>query len=452
MRSWPDKNLILGSKNLILGSVLSAAAYGLLAYFTPRTQFYQLLLLFGLAFTGYLLLLRSRPALLTGLLLALGFRLLFLAATPQLSDDYFRFFWDGTLVVQGESPYLYLPADLVAGKQAVIPGLSQALFSHLNSPYYYSVYPPLCQAVFGLARWLAGDSLLLANLVMRLLLLAAEAGTVLLLVRALKFWQQPVQRAWLYAFNPLVIVELTGNLHFEALMIFFLTASLYWLWQGRRQLSALALGLSIGVKLLPLMFLPFFWAYLGWKRFLGYASLVALVLVVLFLPFLSPELIRHLFNSLNLYFQKFEFNASWYYLLRWLGFRLVGYYLISLIGPLLSLVTAAIISYLAWRQPKAGLHLPGNLLLALSVYLFLATVVHPWYVTTLVMLACLAPWRYPLVWSALAVLSYAAYQTEAYRENLWLVATEYLLVYGTLLVEIVNRYSLLVTGKPMSKP
>jgi alpha-1,6-mannosyltransferase len=282
---------------------------------------------------------------------------------------------------------------------------------------------------------------------MRLLLLAAEAGTVLLLVQILKSWNKPLQRAWLYAFNPLVIVELTGNLHFEALMIFFLAGSLYCLWQGRPQLSAIALGLSIGVKLLPLMFLPFLLAHLGWKRFMWYGSLVALVLVLLFLPFLSPTLVRHFFNSLNLYFQKFEFNASWYYLLRWMGFRLVGYNLISLLGPLLSLTTAAFIGLLAYRQPKESRDLPGHFLLALSAYLFLATVVHPWYVATLVMLACLGPWRYPLVWSALAVLSYAAYQTEVYRENLWLISLEYLLVYGTLWMDISRQRKSLIVDR-----
>jgi alpha-1,6-mannosyltransferase len=423
-------------KQLILGSAMSFVAYGLLAYFTPRTQFYQVLLLFGLAITGYFLLLRSNPGLLPGLLLALAFRLVFLTSLPQLSDDYFRFLWDGALVVQGENPFLYLPASLIAEGDAAMPGINQTLFSHLNSPAYYSVYPPVCQAIFGLARLVAGDSYLLACLVMRLFLLAAEAGTVLLLVQLLKAQHRPVQRVWLYAFNPLVIVELTGNLHFEALMIFFLAGSLYWVWKGRVQLSALALGLSIGVKLLPLMFLPFFLAFLGWKRFLPYGSVVVLVLVILFLPFLSEDLIRHLLNSLGLYFQKFEFNASGYYLLRWLGYGLAGYNLISLIGPLLSLATVACIGYLAWRRGKDGRHLPENFLLALSVYLFLATVVHPWYVTTLVMLACLAPWRYALVWSGAAVLSYAAYQTETYRENLWLVSLEYLLVYGTLLVEV----------------
>jgi alpha-1,6-mannosyltransferase len=421
----------------IAGLAMSATAYCLLAYATPRTAFVQLLVLFGLAFTGYLLLLRAKPGQSQGLWWALGLRLLFLPALPQLSDDYFRFLWDGALVVQGENPYLSLPSALLAENR--LPGLSPALFDQLNSPDYYSVYPPVCQAIFGFASLLAQDSLLVGCLVMRLLLLAAEAGTLFLLVMLLKAWHKPIQLAWWYAFNPLVIVELTGNLHFEALMIFFLLASLYWLWQGRRHLSALALGLSIGVKLLPLMLLPLLLAYLGWKKFLVYGSLVLLVVVVLFLPFLSQELIRHFFNSLNLYFQKFEFNASWYYLFRWLGFRLAGYNLISLLGPLLSGVTVGWVCYLAYRQPKALRLLPVSFLLAFSIYLFFATVVHPWYITTLVMLACLADWRYPVVWSGLAILSYAAYQTQAYQENLWLVALEYLLVYGTLVGEIIAR-------------
>jgi alpha-1,6-mannosyltransferase len=429
MKAWPNKNLMAGG-------ILSAVAYCLLAYVTPRTQFYQLLLLFALAFSGYALILRSKPSLSQGMIWAVGLRLLFLPALPQLSDDYFRFLWDGALVVQGENPFLSLPSAFLTENHSDVPGISQALFSRLNSPDYYSVYPPACQAIFGLASLLGGGSYLIGCLVMRLFLVGAEAGTIYLLIKTLKAWNKPVQLAWLYAFNPLVIVELTGNLHFEALMIFFLLASLYWLWQGRLLLSALALGLSIGVKLLPLMLLPFLLAYLGWKKFLPYGSLVMLVVVILFLPFLSEELIRHFLNSLNLYFQKFEFNASWYYLFRWLGFQVAGYNLISLIGPLLSLVTVSCIFFLASRQSKDVRQLPGYFLLAFSVYLFLATVVHPWYVTSLVMLTCLSSWRYPVVWSGLAVLSYAAYQTEVYRENLWLIALEYLLVFATLLGEI----------------
>ena len=426
-------------KNFYGGGILSAVAYALLAYAGPREGFYQLLFLFGLAFSGYVLLLRARPGLRQGLALALGLRLLFLPALPQLSDDFYRFIWDGALVVAGENPYLALPSSLLAAGPA-IPGISQALFTNLNSPNYYSVYPPLCQAVFGLARLVAGDSWLLGCVLMRLVLLTAEGGTIWLLVKILKNWHLPASRAWLYAFNPLVIVELTGNLHFEALMIFFLVASLYLLLQGFRAWSAVALGLSIGVKLLPLMLLPLLLAYLGWKRFLLYGSLVAAVLVLLFLPFLSQELLAHFGTSINLYFQKFEFNASTYYLLRWLGYQITGYNMIAQIGPCLSLLTTGFIVYRAWLQPRSGGALVENMLLAFSVYLLLATVVHPWYLSTLVMLCCLSTWRYPLAWSALALLSYAAYQTPVYQENLWLIGLEYLLVFGVLALEIRERH------------
>lgn len=420
------------------GTLLSASAYTLLAYATPRDQFYQLLFLFGLAFAGYYLLLQARPGLKQGLLLALGLRLLFLAAQPALSDDYYRFLWDGALVAAGENPYLILPSALI-GAETEIPGISRQLFRLLNSPDYYSVYPPFCQAVFALARHLAGDSWLLACVLMRLVLLAAEGGTIWLLIRLLPSWNLPLSRAWLYAFNPLVIVELTGNLHFEALMVFFLLASLYLLWQGRRAWSALALGLSIGVKLLPLMLLPLLWAYLGWKKFLLYGCLVAGVLALQFLPFLSRELLAHIGSSLNLYFQKFEFNASVYYLLRWLGYQVQGYNMISQIGPFLSLLTIACIGYLAWRQNRPVQVLATNMLLAFTAYLLLATVVHPWYLSTLVMLCCLTPWRYPLVWSAGALLSYAAYQTTSYQENGWLIGLEYLLVFGFMCWELGGR-------------
>lgn len=420
------------------GALLSASAYSLLAYATPRDQFYQVLFLFSLAFAGYYLLLQARPGVGRGLLLALVLRLLFLPALPALSDDFYRFVWDGALVVAGENPYLSLPSALVEA-ETKIPGLSRQLFQHLNSPDYYSVYPPFCQAVFALARYLAGDSWLLACVGMRLVLLAAEGGSIWLLIRLLRSWNLPVSRAWWYAFNPLVIVELTGNLHFEALMVFFLTASLYLLWRGQQAWSAAALGLSIGVKLLPLMLLPLLWAYLGWKRFLWYGSLVAGVLALQFTPFLSRELLVHFGTSLNLYFQKFEFNASVYYLVRWLGYQVQGYNMISQIGPSLSVCTVAFIGYLAWKRNRSVQVLANSMLLAFTAYLALATVVHPWYVSTLVMLCCLGSCRYPLAWSAGALLSYAAYRTSSYQENLWLVGLEYLLVFGMMMWELRGR-------------
>jgi alpha-1,6-mannosyltransferase len=76
-----------------------------------------------------------------------------------------------------------------------------------------------------------------------------------------------------------------------------------------------------------------------------------------------------------------------------------------------------------------------KVLLTLTLYWLLSTTVHPWYITSLVAASVFTPFRYPLVWSGVIVLSYSAYQTTAYTENLWLTGLEYSLVVGMGLYE-----------------
>jgi alpha-1,6-mannosyltransferase len=73
---------------------------------------------------------------------------------------------------------------------------------------------------------------------------------------------------------------------------------------------------------------------------------------------------------------------------------------------------------------------------SLTVYLFLSTTIHPWYITTLVALTAMSHFRYAAVWSGLSLMSYAAYRTSSYTENLWLVALEYSMVSLWLLAEL----------------
>jgi hypothetical protein len=438
-----DKAKLIQCVLFCLGSVL---AYWLIGYRFIRTQSGEILLSFGVLFLIYGLIISQKWDELwvrRWLWIALGFRLLFLLGIPVLSDDYFRFIWDGRLLAAGYNPYLYLPSALINSSIASDAQLDRMLFEGMNSPYYFTVYPPLNQTMFGVAAWLAGRNTLGTVILLRSFIILAEAGIFWMMLHPVKtvspliHKKQGNQFALIYALNPLVIVELTGNLHFEAVTLFFVLLAVRWLnrpLQGDKyySASAVALGLGVAVKLLPLLFLPLFIKRLGIKKGLIYSAITGGVLLVLFLPFISLELFLNFAKSLDLYFQKFEFNASFYYLLREVGYWLTGYNIIQLLGPFLSLTTLISIIWIAFQR-RSFLE---KMLFSLTVYFLLATTIHPWYITALVAFGALTGRWYPLVWSALLPLTYVAYSSVPYCENLRIVALEYILVLGCLSYEI----------------
>ncbi|MBD2766826.1 hypothetical protein IC235_02840 [Hymenobacter sp. BT664] len=428
---------------------LSGAAYAGVAYATPRAQFGQLLGLLAVALLAYAWLLRSRLPWRWGLAAALGFRLLWLPALPALSDDVYRFHWDGLLVANGVNPFQFRPDEIIADgarasikdeqqRNRVLPRLQQ-LYRQLNSPHYYSVYPPVCQYIFGAAaRWFPDSDLGFAG-ALRAVLLAAEIGSAGLLLALLSASGAPLTRALRYLLHPLVIVELTGNLHFESVVLFFLLLAGWLLSRQRGAASALALGLGIATKLLPILALPLLLRRLNGRPLAAYLAITLGTLAVLFSPFLAVDLLTNLGRSLALYFRSFEFNASIYYVLRGLGYWLTGYNEIAILGPALALGSGLLGLVLASRERRPTLaSLPQTLLLLLTAYYALATTVHPWYLTLLIGLSVLSRFRYPAVWGGLAVLSYAAYRSSAYTENLWLVGIEYAVTAVVLSAEILR--------------
>ncbi|RZK52563.1 MAG: hypothetical protein EOO59_13540 [Hymenobacter sp.] len=260
----------------------------------------------------------------------------------------------------------------------------------------------------------------------RLVLLLADVGAAALLLWLLPLAGWPARRALAYLLHPLVVVEVMGNVHMEGVVVCLLLLTGALLVRRRTRLAAGALALAVATKLLPLLALPLLARQLGWRRFRWFLGVLAGSLAALFLPFLSWSLLLHIGLSLDLYFQRFEFNASVFYLLLALGKWLMGYDLVGTLGPLLGLCAAGLTLGLARRAGRPALaKLPHWLLLTLSGYFALATVVHPWYLVPLVALSCFSPLRYARVWAGMAVLSYAAYRTTAYTESGLLLALEY---------------------------
>ncbi len=426
--------------NFLFAFVLYIALIAL-GYLVEQADFWKMLPFYFVAFAVYAaLLLRPIPQRQLTFWVAFAILLRFaqLFHLPNLSDDVYRFIWDGRLWLNGINPFEQLPSYYIAEQQN-LKGINEELFSQLNSPDYYTIYPPIAQLNFFLACWIFPNSIWGSAFVMKLFLFAFECGSLFLIWGLLRHWKMPEKRVLIYGLNPLIILEITGNLHFEGAMIFFLLLAIWWLRQQKWELSALAFSLSIASKLLPLMFLPLLIKRLGWRKSSFYFLLLGAVLIGLFLPLLNAVFIQNFSDSLNLYFRKFEFNASIYYISRWLGFQLKGYNTISSLGPILASLTLLSIVTIAWLEKKASIQqLPSMMLWAISIYLTFTTTVHPWYVALPLVLCSFTDFRFPIVWSGMIFLTYINYNYALYQENFWVVALEYTVVMSFFLWEV-NR-------------
>ena len=441
-------SFLKNNKSTVVFISLSILFYGVFCYDLNRSDFIKLISLCGaLFFVSYKLIQINldRFWLLAGI--GILFRLIFLMAIPNLSQDFYRFIWDGRLALQSISPYLFTPESLLEGTKGVTVKQAQELYAgmgNLNGSHF-SNYPPINQLCFAIAALFAGKSILGSTIVMRVLIILADIG-ILYFGRKLllKLKLNPNQIFW-YFLNPFIIIELTGNLHFEGVMLFFLIASLYFLYQKKWVWSAVLLGISVSVKLIPLLLLPLYLKWFlnnfnkGFFKLFIFHFIVIGTAVLTFTPFLSAQFISNFSETISLWFQNFEFNASIYYIIRWIGFKLIGWNLIETVGkilPLMVILFLIIISF--FRNNKTLPELITALLIGISFYFLLSTTIHPWYIATPLLLSVFTKYRFPIVWSLLVMLSYSAYGFEGFSENLWLVALEYSVVIGFFIWESIK--------------
>ena len=429
--------------------------YFLFAYFLERSDFLKLLLLYsGLFYAAWKIIQHTKFNFWIWAFIGITARVLFLPAFPNLSQDFYRFIWDGRLLVLGINPYVFTPEQLTNGLlnakglssleaisnvKILIQGMGSLNASH------YSNYPPINQLCFALAALFAKKSILGSVIVLRIIIIGADLGILYFGKKLLERLNLPTKNIFWYFLNPFIIIELTGNLHFEGVMLFFVIWSLYMLDKKRWVLAAILLGISVSVKLLPLLFLPLFYKYLApeglfkkgfWKMKTFYWVTLATIAIA-FAPFASKTFIPNFSATIGLWFQNFEFNASVYYIIRWLGFQTVGWNIIATVGLILPMVVFICIVLLAiFRKYNTTQKLITGMLLAVSIYFLLATTVHPWYIATPVLLSVFTKYKFPLLWSFMICFSYAAYGANGFNENLLLVALEYSVVISVALWEI----------------
>ncbi|MFY0603791.1 MAG: mannosyltransferase [Flavobacteriaceae bacterium] len=467
--------MILSQKNQsILAIIISIVLYFIFAYDVDRTNFFHLSFVYFSLFIPFLYFIKKERLNFPFLVgIAILFRLVFLFAIPNLSQDFYRFIWDGRMIFEGLNPYISLPETFIRERSFPIPQAVDlyAGMGAMNGSHYTN-YPPVNQLCFLITALFSGKSILGAVIVLRLQIILADIGIIYFGKKILEKLNLPIHHIFLYALNPFIIIEMTGNLHFESVMLFFLMWSIYLLFQKKWLWAAVLLGISVSVKLIPLLFLPLFFQWFtkksviannvtqshldkeitsshtprndnmflkGFGKLFIFSAIVILTNVILFLPFLSSELISSYTNSVGLWFRNFEFNASIYYIAREVGYCFRGWNEIAIIGkvmPILTVLFLVIITF--FRKNKTPQQLLTALLFGLSFYYFTTTTMHPWYLATLLLLSVFTKYRFPLVWSIVMILSYQAYANNPWQENLWLLGIEYLIVYGFMIWEIIS--------------
>jgi hypothetical protein len=250
--------------------------------------------------------LRLSPAVILGVAFAL--RLMFVCSQPQLSDDIYRYLWDGSNLLHGINPYAAAPAA------SIPPPELQALHVRINHPQYVTIYPPAAQLLFAAGAATGGTVTGL-----KALLVLIDMGLCGLMLVLLKRLELPIWRAVLYAWNPLAVVEIAGSGHVDGAGMALLLGAFCLLLpkpgdggvKNTRLWHYLLAGVLLAcagmVKLFPLALAPLLYLlvpHTGRKHFaIGFSGALGL-LVLAFMPHLT-----NILGSLDAYARNWEFSG-----------------------------------------------------------------------------------------------------------------------------------------------
>ena len=237
---------------------------------------------------------------------ALIFRISVLWVTPGfLSDDFYRYIWDGLVQQAGINPYNYPPDAPELGFLR-----DGTIFPMINRKWALTLYPPGAQLFFRLMAWVCP-----ANLVaMKAVILLADALSIALLLLLLRHLGIHSSRVLLYAWHPLVIVELGISGHLDALMMPFVLLAFLCMMQHRPWPVGASLAAATLIKLYPAILFPVLYRKGDWRMPLGFFGLIGAG----YLLYLDAG--AHIIGYLPFYIAPDEFhNLSLRPILMWLA-------------------------------------------------------------------------------------------------------------------------------------
>lgn len=412
--------------------LVSIFVYFYVAYFLERSNFYTLFSSISVLFFGYFVMLKTNFFSSNQLLvITIVFNLIFVISIPNLSQDFYRFIWDGRMLLQGLNPYLYLPNSVLNTTAIAIENKAFLISKMGNlSASNYSNYPPINQFIFTAGAFLFPKSILGNVVFFKIIILVANLGIVYFGRKILIHLNKNPNLIYWFALNPLVIIELSGNLHFEGVMLCFFIIGMWFLIQNNNNLSAMFIAFSILTKLLPLLFLPLFIKYFSCKKLFTFYMVIAIVFLLFFIPFFSINSFQNYSKTIGLWFTNFEFNASFYNIIKYIGFQVKGYNCIQTIGKITPFIVILFVFFRSlFYKNNSKQTLFKSFFWVLIFYFLISTTIHPWYIVSILLLGIFTEIKFGKVWSYLVFLSYFAYSKLQFQENYLVLFIEYFLLF-----------------------
>jgi len=287
-----------------------------------------------------------------GLVLAALWHLPFLLMAPGLDDDVHRYVWDGRVQRLGYNPYIVVPSD------PALSGLHTPETRTLNNPEVPSPYPAGAQLFFRVVTAIH-ESIF----AFKIAFVVCDFAIVLLLLNLLRRSGQGEHWVLAYAWCPLLATNVAGSGHIDIVGVLLLLVSAAALVRRWRALAALAFGLAVSVKLLPIVLLPLYWRRVRMRD----AALAAIVVGLLYVPFLNHGRIP--IGSLGTYVQRFRFNDPVFATLERVAAPPVVVGLAVLVGFLTAI----------WMRRKYAEASSDAFAWPMAASLLCAPVVYPWY-------------------------------------------------------------------------
>lgn len=323
-------------------------------------------------------------------LAAIAFRLTAWPIAPALSDDVYRYRWEGKLQAHGGNPYQVRPADPAAAE------IRDEVFSRVPLKDFKAGYGPLVEQLevwtYRLTeRFWPGDA---QRQVFWFKLPAAigDLGIILALAALLSACGLPVARIIVYAWSPLPVMEFWATGHNDAIVVALLLLAMVLAQRKQWWRAYASLGMAVAAKWWPLALLPLFLA----RRRGPEALLVAAIPALLFIPYWGDVVENARF--MTGFFGGWRNNDSIYGLILWLTgdvYR-AKYTTFALLGIGIAVIV--------WRR----MPLERGVLASIILMLMLSANVHPWYLTWVLPLLAFIPEPGLLTWAALAPLFYEA--------------------------------------------